>query len=243
MKHKLNIYQLSSLSRFCLACIGLIIVTGSAKAGKFQSLESIRFQAEEFVMEYGYKTRYLPEFRANNLDTRLKLQACSELLHIEFSNRQKTYGSTSLNISCKQLPEWRIHLPVKIDVYDDVLVTRQPFSRGQKIGSNMFKYEKRNIALLNQGYFTQSGDMKNMEAKRNLKRDSVLTPINIRPSEMVKSGQKVTLILNYKGISIKTSGQALQSARMGQLVKVRNSQSRKIVEGIVSGQGQVKVNI
>jgi flagella basal body P-ring formation protein FlgA len=35
----------------------------------------------------------------------------------------------------------------------------------------------------------------------------------------------------------------LQSARMGQLVKVRNLQSRKIVEGIVSGEGQVKVNL
>ena len=235
--------QQSKISYLSLVCFGLIIVTDPVKAGKYQSLESIRFQAEEYVMQFAYKTPYLPEFRASNLDTRLKLRACSEPLHIEFSNRQKTYGSTSLNIGCKQKPEWRIHLPVKIDVYDDVLVTQQPFSRGQKIGSSMFKYEKRNISLLHQGYFTQTHDLKNMESRRNLKRGSVLTQNNIRPSEMVKSGQNVTLILNYKGISIKTSGKALQSARMGQLVKVRNSQSRKIVEGIVSGEGQVKVNI
>jgi flagella basal body P-ring formation protein FlgA len=36
---------------------------------------------------------------------------------------------------------------------------------------------------------------------------------------------------------------ALQSARIGQLVKVRNTQSRKIVQGIVSGEGLVKINI
>ncbi len=60
---------------------------------------------------------------------------------------------------------------------------------------------------------------------------------------MVKSGQNVTLILDYKGINIRTSGKALRSAGMGQLVKVRNSTSQKIVEGIVTGEGLVKVNL
>jgi flagella basal body P-ring formation protein FlgA len=107
----------------------------------------------------------------------------------------------------------------------------------------MFEYGKKNISVLNQGYFTQANDLKHMESRQNLKRGSVLTPYNTRPSEMVKSGQNVTLTLNYKGINIRASGKALQSARMGQLVKVRNLQSRKIVEGVVSGEGQVKVNL
>lgn len=226
-----------------LACLGLIIVADEVKADKYQSLESIRFQAEEYVMQFDYKTPYPPEFKANYLDSRLKLANCNAPLHIEFSNLRKTYGRTSLNIGCQQSPKWRIHLPIKVDVFDDVLVAQQPFSRGQKIGSDMFKYARMNISLLNQGYFTQVSDLKYLESSRNLKRGSVLTPNNTRPSEMVKSGQNVTLVLNYKGINIRTSGKALQSARMGQLVKVRNSQSQKVVEGVVSGEGLVKVNI
>ncbi|MFT5739672.1 MAG: flagella basal body P-ring formation protein FlgA [Gammaproteobacteria bacterium] len=49
--------------------------------------------------------------------------------------------------------------------------------------------------------------------------------------------------MKYKGIEIKSSGQALQSASLGQLVKVRNNQSQKIVEGVVSGDSQVQVRI
>lgn len=213
------------------------------KAGKYQSLESIRFQAEEYIMQFDYKTTYLPVFKANSLDARLNLANCNSPLHIEFSNLQKTYGSTSLNIGCQHSPKWRIHLPIKVDVFDDVLVAQRPLSRGQKIGSSMLKYGKRNISLLNEGYFTQANDLEHMESRQYLKRGGVLTPNNTRPSEMVQSGQNVTLILNYKGINIRTSGKALQSARMGQLVKVRNSQSQKIVEGIVSGEGLVKVNL
>ncbi len=226
-----------------LACLSTIIVADEVKADKYQSLESIRFQAEEYIMQFDYKTPYLPEFKANSLDSRLKLAICNAPLHIEFSNLQKTHGRTSLNIGCQHSPNWSIHLPVRVDVFDDVLVAQQPFSRGQKIGSSMFKYGKVNISLLNRGYFTQANDLKHMESSQNLKRGSVLTPNNTRPSEMVKSGQNVTLILNYKGITIRTSGMALQSARIGQLVKVRNTQSRKIVQGIVSGEGLVKINI
>jgi flagella basal body P-ring formation protein FlgA len=213
------------------------------KAGKYQSLESIRFQAEEYIMQFDYNSPYLTEFKANYLDSRLKLANCNAPLHVEFSNRQKTYGSTSLNIDCQNSPKWRIHLPIEVDVFDDVLVAQRPFSRGQKIDDSMLKYEKRNISLLNQGYFTQINDLKHTESRRNLKRGSVLTQNNTRPSEMVKSGQTVTLILDYKGINIRTSGKALQSARMGQIVKVRNSKSQKIVEGIVAGEGLVKVNL
>ncbi|MFT5658598.1 MAG: flagella basal body P-ring formation protein FlgA [Gammaproteobacteria bacterium] len=242
-QNSMTVRRLFNTIVFNLLCTGLIIVTGEAKADKYQSLESILFQAEEFVMQYGYNTPYLPAFSANKLDTRLRLKACPERLDIEFSNRQKTSGSASLNIGCEQPPGWSIHLPVKIDVFDDVLVTSQPLSRGQNIDDNGLQYAKKNISLLNQGYFTQANDLKHMESRQNLKRGSVLTPTNTRPSIMVKSGQNVTLTLNYKGISIKSSGQALNSARIGQIVKVRNLQSRKIVEGIVSGEGQVKVHI
>jgi flagella basal body P-ring formation protein FlgA len=228
---------------FTLACICLIIMANGVNAGKFQSLESIRFQAEEYIMQFDYETPYPAEFNANYLDNRLKLANCNAPLQIEFSNRQKTYGNTSLNINCSNSPKWRIHLPITVDVYDDVLVAQRPFSRGQKIDEEMLTYEKRNISLLNEGYFTQTKDLNHTESRRNLRRGSVLTQNNTLQSKMVKSGQNVTLILDYKGINIRTSGKALRSARMGQLVKVRNSTSQKIVEGIVTGEGLVKVNL
>jgi len=218
-------------------------MANGVNAGKFQSLESIRFQAEEYIMQFDYETPYPAKFKANYLDNRLKLANCNVPLQIEFSNRQKTYGNTSLNINCRNSPKWRIHLPITVDVFDDVLVAQRPFSRGHKIDEKMLTYEKRNISLLNEGYFTQTKDLNHTEARRNLRRGSVLTQNNTLQSKMVKSGQNVTLILDYKGINIRTSGKALRSARMGQLVKVRNSKSQKIVEGIVAGEGLVKVNL
>ncbi len=60
---------------------------------------------------------------------------------------------------------------------------------------------------------------------------------------MVRSGQQVTLVLDYKGLQIKSTGTALRSASLGEIVKVRNNQSLRVVEGIVSGDALVRVSI
>ena len=224
-------------------CLAIVLATTSAHAAKFQSIQSIRMQVEAFILDYPYRSPYLPVLRSSKLDKRLRLRACQKALKVEFSNRERTYGNTSLSVSCDAPIEWKLYLPVSIDLFDDALVSTRPLIRGQIIDTNLVEYQKSNISRLSSGYYSRGKNLENMEASRNLARGTLLTPANLRPRMMVKSGQQVTLILNYKGLSIKASGKALQSAKMGQLVKVRNNQSRKIIEGIVSGEALVRVRI
>ena len=221
----------------------MLFYAGLAPATEIQSLASIRMQAEIFLTEFSYQSPYPPQFKLGRLDNRLRLKYCRNPLRVDFTNRQRTRGNTSLRIQCEQSGGWKIHLPVSVDIFDDVLVSARPLARGQLIDENLAKFEKNNISRLNAGYYTRSDDLRYLEVARNLKRGAILTPRNLKPRMMVKSGQKVTLILDYKGIRIRSTGEALRSARIGQLVKVRNSQSRRIVEGIVSGEAEVRVSI
>jgi flagella basal body P-ring formation protein FlgA len=239
MKSDMCIDRINLISALKLILILPFFWVISAQASESQSLSSIRMQAEVFVADFSYESPYPPRFKLGNLDNRLRLKFCKHSLKIEFSNRHRTHGNTSLSIQCDQTGGWKIHLPVSIDIFDDVLVSAQPLVRGQLIDNNLAKFEKNNVSRLSSGYYTRADDLRFLEAGRNLKRGSILTPRNLKPRMMVKSGQKVTLILDYKGVQIRSSGHALRSARMGQIVKVRNSQSQRIVEGIVSGEAQV----
>lgn len=243
MKRDMSISRINLISALKLMPIMLFCWLNSAQASEIQSLSSIRMQAELFVAEYSYESPYPPQFKLGRLDNRLRLKNCKSPLKVEFSNQQRTRGNTSLRVQCDRTGGWKIHLPVSIDIFDDILVSAKPLARGQLIDDNLAKFEKNNVSSLSSGYYTHSDDLQFLEAGRNLKRGEILTPRNLKPRMMVKSGQKVTLILDYKGIQIRSSGHALRSARIGQVVKVRNSQSRRIVEGIVSGEGQVKINI
>jgi flagellar basal body P-ring formation protein FlgA len=208
-----------------------------------QSLTSIQLQAESFLTNYPYQTPYPVQFKLSSLDPRLNLKACASELRIGFTRQDKISGNTSLNIRCTGPTHWNIHLPVRVDVYDDVLVSRIPLVRGQSLSSTDVKLKKTNISKLNRGYFRQINDLNNLQAKNNLAANKVLDPTNLVPRKLIKLGQKVTIVLNFNGLEVKSSGMALSAASEGQLIKVRNTGSNKIIQGIVSANGQVKVSL
>ena len=215
----------------------------SVRATEVQSLASIQLQAESFIAHYPYESPYPPSFKLGHLDSRLRLKACHEALSVEFSRRDQVFGNTALTVRCPIEGGWKIHLPAKIDVFDDVVVTAKPLLKGQKIDDSAIRFQKHNIARLNNGYYSKHSALHQLEARRNLARGAVLTPSNLSPELLVRSGQQVTLVLDYHGLQIRSTGKALRSATLGQLVKVRNSQSQKIVEGVVAGEGLVRISI
>ena len=105
-----------------------------------------------------------------HLDSRLRLKACHAALSIEFSRRDLVYGNTSLLVRCPTQAGWKIHLPVRVDVFDDVIVTAKALHKGQKIDAAAIIFQKHNITRLNRGYYSQIDALQQMQAKRNLKR-------------------------------------------------------------------------
>ena len=213
------------------------------EAASTQSLASIRLQAESYILNFPYESPYPPRFKLGKLDSRLRLRACHEKLSIEFTRPEIVHGNATLMVRCPLKPGWKIHLPVRIDIFDDVVVAAKPLLKGQTIDDSAIVFQKHNVARLKNGYFSKNSALLELEARRNLVQGTVLTPANLSPRMLVRSGQQVTLVLNYNGLQIKSTGKALRSASMGQVVRVRNSQSNKIVEGVVSGEGLVRVSI
>lgn len=230
------------------ACIALFIILLSStfsslvKADR-QSLSSISLQAEAYLADYHYESPYEARFEISQLDNRLNLKPCAQSLDVKFTRIQKVMGNTSLTVRCHSPVSWQIHLPVRIDIYDDIAVTKSPLTKGQSIDTHSIIYRKKKITDLHQGYFRKSDSLKRLQAKRNLSSNSILNTANVAPKLLVTSGQKVTIILKINGLQIKSTGLALQSASLGQLIKVRNTQSNKIVEGTVSSEGQVSVTL
>jgi len=213
------------------------------QAAEVQSLASIRMQTESFIMNYPYESPYPPDFQLSKLDSRLRLKACPQALVIEFVRRDQVSGNTSVRVSCPTGPGWKIHLPVRVDVFEDVVVTAKPLLKGQNIDTSAVTVKKQNIARLKNGYYVKNSNFSQLQARRNLSQGTVLTPKNLSPRLMVHSGQQVTLVLDYNGLQIKSTGTALKSATLGEVVRVRNNQSMRVVEGIVSGEALVRISI
>jgi len=207
-----------------------------------QSLASIALQAEAFISQYAYDSPYPVRFKLSRLDPRLHLKPCAQALEIHFSQPDRVTGNTALTVQCHTPVNWKLHLPVRIDLYDDIALNKSPLIRGQSIDSTRVIYRKKKISTLNRGYYTRKDSLERLQARRNLPAGSILSPANVVEKMLVKSGQMVNIILNIKGLRIKSSGKALQSAALGKVIRVKNIQSYKIIEATVSGSGEVLVH-
>lgn len=64
---------------------------------------------------------------------------------------------------------------------------------------------------------------------------------SIEESKAILNGAAVQLVYERPGISINASGQALQAARVGDAIRVRNTESGLVVTGVVASSGVVLV--
>jgi flagella basal body P-ring formation protein FlgA len=220
--------------------LAMLTLAPSARAER-QSLASINLQAEAFIAAYPYDSPYPVKFQLTRLDPRLHLKPCDSPLQIGFTQNAKVMGNTSLSIECRAPVGWNITLPVQISVFQDVIVNKTPLIKGQGIDASRITFKKMDVSRMNQGYFFKLEQIEELQAKRNLRTGSVLDTGNVAAKQLVKSGQQVTILFTAGGISIKSTGQALHSARYGEAARVKNTGSNRVVEGLVTAPGQITV--
>ena len=69
----------------------------------------------------------------------------------------------------------------------------------------------------------------------------ILTQADLEAIPVVKAGDRVKLLAIYESLSIAMDGVARNSAAMGERVRVELDGSRKLVQGLASGEGEVRL--
>ncbi len=78
-----------------------------------------------------------------------------------------------------------------------------------------------------------------MQTKRSLRAGAVLRMADLTKPDLVQRGQSVTLMYQSAGITLTIRAKALDSGTEGDTVTVLNLQSKREVQGVVVGTGQV----
>jgi flagellar basal body P-ring formation protein FlgA len=86
-------------------------------------------------------------------------------------------------------------------------------------------------------------DLVGLTPKRTLRPGVPISTADVRRPVMVTKGEIVVIALQTPQMQLSARGQALNSGSKGDAIRVANSQSRQIVEAVVTGPGQVAVGI
>lgn len=82
-----------------------------------------------------------------------------------------------------------------------------------------------------------------MEAARNLAAGAVVRRSDIRPQQLVRRGEPVTVRVVREGLSIATTGRALSNGGRGDFVRVVVDTTSRTIDAMVDGSGSVRVTV
>lgn len=222
-----------------LACL----LGGQAHAGEFESLATIQASAEQHVrsvLPAGGGTVYV---KADNLDGRLKLAACSQPLEVFLPSGANSGSRVTAGVRCTQGAQWTIYLPLNIESEVSALVLNKALARNATVTGLDVTSQVQRIPGLGSNAIRSPGELAGQRLKRDLPAGTVLSPAMLQPELLIRRGQQVTVVALVGGIEVRTQAIALSDGVASSRIRVKNLNSAKVVEGFVDSSNVVRVDL
>lgn len=230
------------LRAFCLLAAG-------AGAGQLQALDhnGLRQNVESFMrgqipaLQARYGARSRIEFALVAMDSRLNLPDCAQPLALSIREQGNLASRINVQVACNAGLGWNVYVPVDVAIYAPVVSTAGPLARGATVGADDIQLVDTDITRLNGQYLSRVEDAVGLSLKRQLNAGTPITGDMLAQPTLIKRGDAVTITVESDGLAVRMPGVALSDGRRGEQIRVKNSNSAKVVDAQVTEAGQVAV--
>lgn len=238
------------LRYFLTALIGLSLASptfADTHSEKFENIERLRDKITHFANDHFRKIYGEKKFerdvrvRLSQLDQRLKLKRCGDAIRFELIRPVHQSRNITIKTICDGNNRWSIFVPATLEVYADVVVAARNLERGTVIAEEDIKYMRIDTASLPSGHVLDKDRVLGMELRRSARNGSYLLLSALELPRVVNKGDSVVLESRNSSLSVAAKGTALDNGQVGEQIKVRNSQSDRVVNALVTGPGRVSV--
>jgi flagella basal body P-ring formation protein FlgA len=132
-------------------------------------------------------------------------------------------------------------VPVEVVEMRTVQVAGRSLPRGHRLVAADLVAEQHDVSRLVGGYVTVPEDLVGHRLKRPVQSGTPLAPSMLDKEILIERGQSVTLVVQDDALQIRMTGIALMDGSLDERIRVENTTSERIVEGIVRSPQQVEV--
>jgi len=237
-----NLGKTLLISLFFLGCGIYSQVINASAHPLAHNHNAIQAAAKEFLVnsiETGKYSRI--NIQMGNMDNRLQLQQCSTPLISTLAPGAQLRGKTTVHIRCTGEKPWTVYLSAQIQLFTKVIQTVEPLDRGHILKKSDLVAAEVEISRLNNGYFTDMKNLLGKQLKRRLPQNKLIKPNYVKSPTLVKRGELVSIIAKNTGYSVKMTGTAMMSGAKGDRIRVKNTSSKRIIEGTVLQAGIIGI--
>lgn len=226
-----------------VAAGALSLGASPAQAEPYQNLEAIRTQVREFILKQAAQPEGSIEVEVGRIDPRLRLATCERPLDLALPPNSRLAGSALASVRCNGSRPWSFYVTARIKNYEPVLVAARALPRGSALGAADVRIEKRDISTLNDTPLADAKQAAGMLTLYALAPGDVVGFRNFKAVQLVRRGEKVTILASANGLEVRVSGEALADGIEGQAIRVRNSLTNKVIQAVITAPGVVQVRL
>ncbi|MGD9602597.1 MAG: flagellar basal body P-ring formation chaperone FlgA [Gammaproteobacteria bacterium] len=208
---------------------------------RVQDLAAIRAAAEAHVTDTRSGGSTDLQVTVGRLDARLRLPACELPLSATQPPGAPGLGPTSVNVRCDGAAPWSIFVPVMVREKRRIVVATRALPAGHTVAATDVTVQEKWIGERTAQYFEDAAAVVGKQVQRPLPAGAVLPVNGIRSPRAIRRGANITLALERGPIAVRMAGVALQDGAVGDRIQARNTNSRRVVEGIVGVDGVLRV--
>ncbi|WP_462157607.1 flagellar basal body P-ring formation chaperone FlgA [Pseudoalteromonas sp. GB56] len=180
------------------------------------------------------------QVHAVDLDSRIPERYCEQLPEMVAATSPPFNRQVAVQLKCNSPAVWTQYVHVRIEKLSPIVVAKENIGRGQLIDAQSVTVAMRPQHFVRAQYVEEPELIVGSRSKRSIRQGS---PINANQLCMVCKGDNVNIIATINGLTIKTSGEALEDGAIGDNVRVRNVKSGRQVNAQVTAVETVTVNI
>lgn len=233
-------YSRSRLTQKTLTGL-VLLLTSLPLAAQTSPHHEIRRYAEEYVRDFvhagpGDKVN----IEAASIDTRLQLTECPGMLTADIRGSGEVRRNTHVFVQCHEQPGWSLFVPVRVRVLKPVVTAATPIARNTLLQPAQLQLSYQDEVLVRGDVFDNIQALAGTRSKRDLRPGR---PILASQLCVVCKDDKVTIVAENGGLSIRTTGIADEDGTFNENIRVRNSRSGRQIQGRISEAGIVRVGL
>jgi flagella basal body P-ring formation protein FlgA len=221
----------------------VVFLTPLLQAEPLQPLPGIEQAAYEHALNDAQASYSQPQVVVEPLDKRLRLKQCERPLQTFSNSSANSVGNRTIGVKCQHPSEWTVYVPVRVKVMKQVVVAARPLAANRNLTRQDVRLQAMDIADLRQGYISSPQQVVGQQLKYPLAVGRVVPSRSLKLEKIVRRGEQIVLVAAAGAMEVRMNGTALDDASIGDKVKVKNSSSERVVEGIVQAPGIVKVTM
>ncbi len=178
-----------------------------------------------------------------NLEGRLDPPACLPPIAVEMASEREIRRTNTVKISCIS-PDydypWQMFISVKVEITFPVITAKNIIEKGELITADSIEINYVDQHSIRGQFFSNKKELIGTRSKRRV---SAKAPILNNNLCFVCKGDSVSIYAKTNSFEIKTAGEALRDGNIGDAIRVRNSNSNRRLDVIVTGVGEVEVRM